>query len=85
LSTDFTACELAREVSAAVGRDPSNDLVIDDPLVSRPHARVDYFGRSVDAARSRELQRDVQHGERVDAVALISGVLAQLGHPENGP
>src|SRR2546423_11503727 len=32
--------ELRWAAAATIGRDPANDIVIDDPLVSRFHARV---------------------------------------------
>src|SRR5678816_77533 len=64
----------------AIGSHPSNDLVVDDPTVSRFHCELQLDGRG---ARVRDL--DSLNGTVLDGVPVVEGWLRQdsslrLGH-----
>ncbi len=85
ISTATTTRELAADESATIGRDPSNAVVIDDPLVSRHHARLDLAGETWVLHDLQSRNGTFVDGQRVEELVLTRGVLARLGHPDNGP
>ena len=69
---------------AVVGRDPSCDLVIDRPMVSRRHVRLEDTrdGWVVEDQSSNGTYLD---GARIGRVAIGRGLVLRLGHPAEGP
>jgi ABC transport system ATP-binding/permease protein len=77
--------ELPWASAATIGRDPTNDIVIDDPLVSRYHARVhgdDGGWRLQDVGSTNGT---FVGGVRVHDIAVEVSVVAHLGEPIEGP
>lgn len=77
--------ELPWAAAATIGRDPANDIVIDDPLVSRFHARVhaDDGGwqlQDVGSTNGTFVER-----VRVHDVAIGAAIVVHLGDPNDGP
>lgn len=71
--------------SAVVGRDPSCDLVVDSPLVTRRHLEfiyVDGHWRVRDMGSSNGTYRE---SAPVADEVIEAGVLLHLGHPSEGP
>jgi ABC-type multidrug transport system ATPase subunit/pSer/pThr/pTyr-binding forkhead associated (FHA) protein len=75
---------LASGTAAVVGRDPSCDLVVDHPLVSRRHLRIaEGAGRwVVEDESSNGTYRD---GVRITREDIGGGIVLTLGHAVDGP
>lgn len=75
--------ELEHEIqkeSVSIGRDPSSDIVLADPSVSRRHARIERKGprsyRIVDLESGNGIVHD---GKRVEALDLFPGCEVEIG------
>lgn len=65
-----------------VGRDPSSYLVIDDPSISRLHARVTVRGSSAQLVDMRSSNGCFVNNKRVESAELKSGDVVRFGNME---
>lgn len=78
------AIELAPGRNAVVGRDPSCDLVVDHPLVSRRQLRVtETDGKWV--VEDESSNGTYQDSIRITRIEIGHGVVLRLGRPDEGP
>lgn len=71
--------------SAAIGRDPACDFVVDSPLVSRHHLEISgtaagWLVRDLESSNGTFVD-----GSRITEIALQGSTLISLGHPVEGP
>lgn len=60
------------KLSLAIGRDPANDIIIDHPLASRRHARLDYDGDAGYSVRDLESTNGTfVNGDRVEGQRVL--------------
>jgi ABC-type multidrug transport system ATPase subunit/pSer/pThr/pTyr-binding forkhead associated (FHA) protein len=78
------AIELPRGHTAVVGRDPSCDLVVDHPLVSRRQLRVAETGGNW-TAEDESSNGTYRDSIRIARIDIGNGVVLRLGHPDEGP
>ena len=70
---------LTRTTILTIGRDPSNDLVLPDAMVSRRHAVVEHRGRQFFLRDCSSANGSVVNGDRVTERALKDGDLVAIG------
>jgi uncharacterized RDD family membrane protein YckC len=70
---------LSRTTILTIGRDPSNDLVLPDAMVSRRHAVVEHRGRQFVLRDCSSANGSVVNGDRVSERALRDGDLVAIG------
>ena len=70
---------LSRSTILTIGRDPSNDLVLPDAMVSRRHAVVEHRGRQFFLRDCSSANGSVVNGDRVSERALRDGDLVAIG------
>jgi uncharacterized RDD family membrane protein YckC len=70
---------LTRTTILTIGRDPSNDLVLPDAMVSRRHAVVEHRGRQFVLRDCSSANGSVVNGDRVSERALRDGDLVAIG------
>jgi uncharacterized RDD family membrane protein YckC len=70
---------LTRTTILTIGRDPSNDLVLPDAMVSRRHAVVENRGRQFFLRDCSSANGSVVNGDRVSERALRDGDLVAIG------
>ena len=63
----------------SIGRDPTNDVVIPDALVSRKHARIVFDGREYRFQDCESSNGSLLNGDRVSERALSDGDVLWLG------
>src|SRR5260370_25672361 len=69
---------LARTI-VSIGRDPSNDLVLPDAMVSRRHAVVEYRGSQYYLRDCNSSNGSLVNGDRVSERNLRDGDLGAIG------
>ena len=67
-----------------VGRSPDNDVVIDDPTVSRQHARITYNGNQFYVEDLNSTSGTKVNGKNVIKEAVMAGGTIKLGNTEIG-
>jgi uncharacterized RDD family membrane protein YckC len=70
---------LSRSMILTIGRDPSNDLVLADSMVSRRHAVVEHRGSQFFLRDCNSVNGSVVNGDRVGERALRDGDLVAIG------
>jgi uncharacterized RDD family membrane protein YckC len=70
---------LSRTTILTIGRDPSNDLVLPDAMVSRRHAVVEHRGKQFFLRDCSSANGSVVNGDRVSERALRDGDLVAIG------
>lgn len=70
---------LSRTTILTIGRDPSNDLVLPDAMVSRRHAVVEHRGRQFFLRDCSSANGSVVNGDRVSEHSLRDGDLVAIG------
>jgi uncharacterized RDD family membrane protein YckC len=70
---------LARATVLTIGRDPSNDLVLPDAMVSRRHAVVEHRGGQFFLRDCSSANGSVVNGDRVSERGLRDGDLVAIG------
>ena len=70
---------LSRSMILTIGRDPSNDLVLADSMVSRRHAVVEHRGSQFFLRDCSSVNGSVVNGDRVGERALRDGDLLAIG------
>ena len=70
---------LARTTILTIGRDPSNDLVLPDSMVSRRHAVIEHRGSQFFLRDSSSANGSVVNGDRVSERGLRDGDLVAIG------
>jgi uncharacterized RDD family membrane protein YckC len=70
---------LSRSMIVTIGRDPSNDLVLPDAMVSRRHAVVEHRGEQFFLRDCHSANGSVVNGDRVSERALRDGDLVAIG------
>ncbi len=70
---------LTREGVLTIGRDPSNDLVLPDAMVSRRHAVIEQRGRQFYLRDCDSANGSVVNGDRVSERSLCDGDLVAIG------
>ena len=70
---------LSRTMIVTIGRDPSNDLVLPDAMVSRRHAVVEHRGAQFFLRDCHSANGSVVNGDRVSECALRDGDLVAIG------
>ena len=70
---------LSRTTILTIGRDPSNDLVLPDAMVSRRHAVVELRGQKFFLRDCSSANGSVVNGDRVSERALRDGDLVAIG------
>jgi uncharacterized RDD family membrane protein YckC len=70
---------LSRTTILTIGRDPSNDLVLPDAMVSRRHAVVENRGQKFFLRDCSSANGSVVNGDRVSERALRDGDLVAIG------
>ena len=70
---------LARTTILTIGRDPSNDLVLPDAMVSRRHAVIEHRGGQFFLRDCNSANGSVVNGDRVSERSLRDGDLAAIG------
>ena len=70
---------LTRTTILTIGRDPSNDLVLPDAMVSRRHAVVEHRARQFFLRDCSSANGSVVNGDRVSERALRDGDLVAIG------
>src|SRR5512134_4075540 len=73
-----------REISLArtlisIGRDPSNDIVLPDAMVSRRHAVIEYRGSQYYLRDCNSSNGSLVNGDRVSERSLRDGDLVAIG------
>jgi pSer/pThr/pTyr-binding forkhead associated (FHA) protein len=67
-----------------VGRSPDNDIVIDDPTVSRQHARITYDGNKFYVEDLNSTSGTKVNGKNVTREAIMAGGTMKMGNTEIG-
>jgi uncharacterized RDD family membrane protein YckC len=70
---------LARATILTIGRDPSNDLVLPDAMVSRRHAVIEHRGSQFLLRDCSSANGSVVNGDRVSERSLRDGDLVAIG------
>jgi uncharacterized RDD family membrane protein YckC len=70
---------LARSSILTIGRDPSNDLVLPDAMVSRRHAVIEHRGNQFFLRDCSSANGSVVNGDRVSERGLRDGDLVAIG------
>ncbi len=70
---------LARTTILTIGRDPSNDLVLPDAMVSRRHAVIEHRGNQFFLRDCTSANGSVVNGDRVSERGLRDGDLVAIG------
>ena len=70
---------LSREAILTIGRDPSNDLVLPDAMVSRRHAVIEQRGTQYFLRDCNSANGSVVNGDRVSERGLRDGDLVAIG------
>ncbi|MGD8898216.1 MAG: FHA domain-containing protein, partial [Acidobacteriota bacterium] len=70
---------LSREEIVTIGRDPSNDLVLPDAMVSRRHAVIERRGTQFFLRDCNSANGSVVNGDRVSERGLRDGDLVAIG------
>ncbi len=70
---------LSRSTLLAIGRDPSNDLVLPDAMVSRRHAVVEWRGSQYFLRDCNSSNGSVVNGDRISEKLLRDGDLVAIG------
>ena len=70
---------LARTTIVTIGRDPSNDLVLPDAMVSRRHAVIEHRGTQFFLRDCSSANGSVVNGDRVSERGLRDGDLVAIG------
>ncbi len=70
---------LARATILTIGRDPSNDLVLPDAMVSRRHAVIEHRGSQFFLRDCSSANGSVVNGDRVSERSLRDGDLVAIG------
>ena len=70
---------LSRTTILTIGRDPSNDLVLPDAMVSRRHAVVEHRGKQFFLRDCSSANGSVVNGDRVSERPLRDGDLVAIG------
>jgi len=70
---------LSRSTLLAIGRDPSNDLVLPDAMVSRRHAVVEWRGSQFFLRDCNSSNGSVVNGDRISEKLLRDGDLVAIG------
>jgi uncharacterized RDD family membrane protein YckC len=70
---------LTRTTILTIGRDPSNDLVLPDAMVSRRHAVIEHRGRQFYLRDCSSANGSVVNGDRVTEKPLRDGDLVAIG------
>jgi uncharacterized RDD family membrane protein YckC len=70
---------LARTTILTIGRDPSNDLVLPDSMVSRRHAVIEYRAGQFLLRDSSSANGSIVNGDRVSERGLRDGDLVAIG------
>ncbi len=78
-STNRREIPLARSTILTIGRDPSNDLVLPDSMVSRRHAVVEHRGGQFVLRDCSSANGSVVNGDRVSERSLRDGDLVAIG------
>jgi uncharacterized RDD family membrane protein YckC len=78
-STNRREIPLARSTVLTIGRDPSNDLVLPDSMVSRRHAVVEHRGGLFVLRDCSSANGSVVNGDRVSERSLRDGDLVAIG------
>jgi pSer/pThr/pTyr-binding forkhead associated (FHA) protein len=67
-----------------VGRSPDNDIVIDDPTVSRQHARITFDGNQFYVEDLNSTSGTKINGKNVTREAIMAGATMKMGNTEIG-
>ena len=67
-----------------VGRSPDNDIVIDDPTVSRQHARITFDGNQFYVEDLNSTSGTKINGKNVAKEAIMAGATMKMGNTEIG-
>ena len=70
---------LARTTILTIGRDPSNDLVLPDAMVSRRHAVIEHRGNQFFLRDCSSANGSIVNGDRVSERGLRDGDLVAIG------
>ena len=70
---------LSRGTLLAIGRDPSNDLVLPDAMVSRRHAVIEWRGSQFFVRDCNSSNGSVVNGDRISEKSLRDGDLVAIG------
>ena len=65
-----------------VGRAQGNDIVIDDPTVSRNHARITFDGTQYKVEDLNSTSGTQVNGQKVDRMAIMPGATMKMGNSE---
>ena len=66
----------------SIGRSPDNDIVVDDPTVSRHHARVTFDGNQYHIEDLSSTAGTMMNGQKVGRAAVPAGATLKLGDTE---
>jgi uncharacterized RDD family membrane protein YckC len=78
-SSNRREISLSRSTLLAIGRDPSNDLVLPDAMVSRRHAVVEWRGSQFFLRDCNSSNGSVVNGDRISERLLRDGDLVAIG------
>jgi uncharacterized RDD family membrane protein YckC len=78
-SSNRREISLSRTTLLAIGRDPSNDLVLPDAMVSRRHAVVEWRGSQFFVRDCNSSNGSVVNGDRISEKLLRDGDLVAIG------
>jgi uncharacterized RDD family membrane protein YckC len=78
-SSNRREISLSRTTLLAIGRDPSNDLVLPDAMVSRRHAVVEWRGSQFFLRDCNSSNGSVVNGDRISEKLLRDGDLVAIG------
>jgi len=78
-ATNRREIALSREEIVTIGRDPSNDLVLPDAMVSRRHAVIERRGTQFFLRDCNSANGSVVNGDRVSERGLRDGDLVAIG------
>ena len=62
-----------------IGRNPKNEIFLDDVTVSRVHATLERSGKGFTITDSGSLNGSYVNGQRSDSAALVHGDQIQIG------
>src|SRR5215468_3296395 len=78
-SSNRREISLSRSTLLAIGRDPSNDLVLPDAMVSRRHAVIEWRGTQFFVRDCNSSNGSVVNGDRISEKSLRDGDLVAIG------